>query len=39
MFQGLIPRQVHVILGDGTELGYRLANYYRYYCKIKARFL
>jgi predicted RecB family nuclease len=37
--QGLLPRHIHVILGDRTEESFRLANYYRYYRKLKARFL
>ena len=37
--QGLLPRHIHVILGDRTEQSFRLANYYRYYRKLKARFL
>ena len=37
--QGFLPKQIHIVLGDRTEQSYRLANYYRYYHKIKARFL
>lgn len=37
--QGLLPRHIHVVLGDRTEQSFRLANYYRYYRKIKERFL
>ena len=36
--QGLLPRHIHVVLGDRTEESFRLANYFRYYRKLKARF-
>ncbi|MGE4579125.1 MAG: TM0106 family RecB-like putative nuclease [Desulfuromonadales bacterium] len=37
--QGFLPHNIHVVLGDRTEQSYRLADYYRYYRSVKARFL
>ncbi len=37
--QGFLPQNIHVVLGDRTEQSYRLADYYRYYRSVKARFL
>ena len=37
--QRVLPRHIHVILGDRTEQSFRLANYFRYYRKLKASFL
>jgi len=37
--QGLLPKHIHVILGDRTEQSFRLANFYHYYRKIKEHFL
>ena len=37
--QGAVPRCIHVVLGDGTEQSFRLADYFRYYRSVKARFL
>ncbi len=37
--QGLLPQRMHVVLGDGTEESFRVANYFRYYRAVKARFL
>ena len=36
--QRVLPRHIHVILGDRTEQSFRLANYFRYR-KLKASFL
>ena len=37
--QGFLPQNIHVVLGDRTEQSYRLADYFRYYRSVKARFL
>ena len=37
--QGLLPQWMHVVLGDGTEESFRVANYFRYFRAVKARFL
>lgn len=37
--QGTLPGQIHVVLGDGAEQSFRLADYFRYYQNVKARFL
>lgn len=37
--QELLPLGIHVVLGDRTEQSYRLADYFRYYRTVKARFL
>jgi len=37
--QGFLPHNIHVVLGDRTEQSYRLADYFRYYRSVKARFL
>lgn len=37
--QGSLPHHIHVVLGDGTEQSFRLANYLRYCRTVKARFL
>ncbi len=37
--QGLLPKQIHVVLGDRTEQSYRLADFFRYYRNVKTRFL
>ncbi len=37
--QDFLPQNIHVVLGDRTEQSYRLADYYRYYRSVKARFL
>ena len=37
--QGLIPKSIHVVLGDQTEKSYHLADYLRYYRSVKTRFL
>ena len=37
--QEFLPNRIHVVLGDGTEQSFRLANYLRYYRTVKARFL
>ena len=37
--QGVAPAMTHVVLGDGTELSYRLADYAHYYREALARFL
>jgi predicted RecB family nuclease len=37
--QGVMPRHIHVVLGDGRKETFVLANYLRYYRQIKSRFL
>jgi uncharacterized protein len=37
--QSILPKNIHVVLGDRTEQSYRLAGYLRYYRTVKARFL
>ena len=37
--QGLMPKSIHVVLGDLTEQSYPLADYLRYYRSVKTRFL
>lgn len=37
--QGFLPSNIHVILGDCTQQSYRLADYFRYYRSVKARFM
>ena len=37
--QGVMPKQIHVVLGDGRRETFVLANYLRYYRQIKQRFL
>ncbi|MEO6835696.1 MAG: TM0106 family RecB-like putative nuclease [Candidatus Tumulicola sp.] len=37
--QGLMPRQGHIVLGDGSEEHYRLHDYLAYYRHLKATFL
>ena len=37
--QELLPLGIHVVLGDRSEQSYRLADYFRYYRTVKARFL
>lgn len=37
--QEFLPQNIHVVLGDRTEQSYRLADYFRYYRSVKARFL
>ncbi|HLB09505.1 MAG TPA: hypothetical protein VK617_08220, partial [Gemmatimonadaceae bacterium] len=37
--QGVAPRMMHLILGDGTELSFRVANYSRYFRRARDRFL
>ncbi len=37
--QGKIPKHIHVVLGDRTEQSYLLADFLRYYRKVKSRFL
>ncbi|WP_182657441.1 TM0106 family RecB-like putative nuclease [Stenotrophomonas lacuserhaii] len=38
-WQGRMPEAMHVVLGDGTRLTYRVADYIRYYYTLQARFL
>lgn len=38
-WQGRMPEAMHVVLGDGTRLTYRVAEYIRYYETLRARFL
>lgn len=37
--QGVGPRQMHVVLGDGTERNFRVADYAHYLESLRARFL
>lgn len=37
--QGVAPRQMHVVLGDGTERKFRVADYAHYLESLRARFL
>ena len=37
--QGVMPKHIHVVLGDGRKETFVLANYLRYYRQIKNRFL
>jgi uncharacterized protein len=37
--QGVRPRQVHLVLGDQSERSLPLDDYFRYYRKLKARFV
>lgn len=37
--QGVRPQQVHLVLGDNSEQSFPLDNYFRYYRKLKSRFL
>ena len=37
--QGTLPLDIHVVLGDRAEQSYRLADYFRYYRSVKARFM
>lgn len=37
--QGVMPRHMHVILGDGRRETYQVDNYLRYYRRVKERFL
>jgi predicted RecB family nuclease len=37
--QGVMPKHIHVVLGDGRKETFVLANYLRYYRQIKKRFL
>ena len=38
-WQGRMPEAMHVVLGDGTRLTYRVAEYIRYYETLRKRFL
>lgn len=38
-WQGRMPEAMHVVLGDGSRLTYRVAEYIRYYDTLRARFL
>jgi len=37
--QGVAPQSMHLALGDGTELSFRVANYSRYFRQARDRFL
>jgi predicted RecB family nuclease len=37
--QGTLPRMMHLALGDGSEQTLRVADFFRYYRAVKARFL
>lgn len=37
--QGAMPRQMHVVLGDGTERAYRSADYMHYFAALRERFV
>jgi uncharacterized protein len=37
--QGVDPQLMHIVLGDGTEQGFRVANYSRYYRQARDRLL
>jgi uncharacterized protein len=37
--QGTAPRLMHVVLGDGTERVFRVADYARYFDSLRSRFL
>jgi predicted RecB family nuclease len=37
--QGIMPRMMHVALGNGTEVNLKVADYFRYYKNVKERFL
>lgn len=36
--QGLVPKQMHLVLGDRSEHSYRLADFTHYYQRLKQRF-
>lgn len=37
--QGVMPRMMHIALGNGEEVNLKVADYFRYYKNAKARFL
>lgn len=37
--QGRMPAFMHVVLGDGSRVSYRVSDYIRYYHALKARFI
>lgn len=37
--QGVAPSMMHIVLGDGTEQSFRVADYARYFDGLRARFL
>ncbi len=37
--QGCMPEHMHVVLGDGRQETFRVADYLRYYRRLKSRFL
>ncbi len=37
--QGVAPEMMHLVLGDGTEQNFRVANFFKYYRNLKKRFL
>src|SRR5207253_979833 len=37
--QGAAPARMHVVLGDGTPVAFRLEDFAAYYRSVKARFL
>lgn len=37
--QGAFPRSMHLVLGDGTERNFRVAEFFHYYRQVQSRFL
>lgn len=37
--QGIYPRAMHLVLGDGTERNFRMAEFFHYYRQVQAQFL
>jgi predicted RecB family nuclease len=37
--QGVSPRSMHLVLGDGTERNFRVAEFFHYYRQVQSRFL
>ncbi|MBW1801988.1 MAG: TM0106 family RecB-like putative nuclease, partial [Deltaproteobacteria bacterium] len=37
--QGASPRSMHLVLGDGTERNFRVAEFFHYYRQVQSRFL
>jgi uncharacterized protein len=37
--QGVVPRRMHVVLGDGRQESFQVDEYLRYYRRLKSRFL
>lgn len=37
--QGVLPRSMYLVLGDGTEKKFRVADFFHYYMQVQAQFL